>query len=115
MIEDLKDIFDFFVDTKINSPIFLPKRNDKIIGRPYFRDIKKVIFEKDCCIIVDTLGNSYISRPEKGDKYDKEKGFLVALAKYNGFSTTNIQKLIKGAIVKNADKKCKSKKTDKKN
>ena len=106
MIEDLKDIFDFFVDTKyINSPIFLPKH----------KDIVKVIFEKDCCIIVYTLGNRYISRPEKGDKYDKEKGFLVALAKYNGFSTTNIQKLIKGAIVKNADKKCKSKKTDKKN
>lgn len=106
MIDDLKDIFDFAIDSKfINSPMFLPKH----------KDIKKVIFENDYCIIVDTLGNRYISKPEKCDKYDKEKGFLVALAKYNGFSTTKIQKLIEGAIVKNADKKCKSKKTSKKN
>lgn len=75
------------------------------------RKIDKVIFEGNYCIIVDNHGERYMSRPEKCDKYDKEKGFLIALAKFNGFSTTEIQELIKGAIVKVAKsaKKDKSK------
>lgn len=74
------------------------------------RAIDKVIFEGECCVIIDTYGNRFISRPEKGDKFDKEKGFLIALAKYNGFTTTKIQKIMEGAIVKNAKTKHKKQK-----
>lgn len=77
--------------------------------------ISKVIFEKEYCIIVDNFGNRYISKPEKGEKYDKEKGLLVALAKYNGFTTTRVQDLIKSAVVKNGKKSSRNKKQPKKN
>ena len=77
--------------------------------RRHTRTIDKVIYEKEHCIVVDTDGNRYISRPEKGEKFDKEKGLLVAsLAKYCGFTTTKIQKLMEGAIDKNGKKSTKS-------
>lgn len=70
-----------------------------ILGR---KCIDKVVFENKHCIIVDNFGNRYIAKPEKGEKFDKEKGFLVALAKYNGFTTTKCQDLIKKAVDKDA-------------
>ena len=72
------------------------------------RHIEKVIFENGYTIILDSEGNRYMSRPEKGEKFDEEKGLLVALAKYDGHTTTEIQELLKGAIRKNAGKKKKS-------
>lgn len=75
------------------------------------KSIERVIFEKEYCIIVDNFGNKYIAKPERKEKYDPEKGFLVALAKYNGFTTTRVQELIKSAVVKDG----KSKKAAKKN
>lgn len=69
------------------------------------KDIDKVVFENNYCIIVDTNGDRYIARPEKGEKFDKEKGLLVALAKYCGFTTTKIHNLLEGAIEKNAKTK----------
>lgn len=74
-------------------------------------EIKKVIFENNYCIIVDTNGDRYIARPEKGEKFDKEKGLLVALAKYCGFTTTKIHNLLEGAIEKNAKTKKPAKKS----
>lgn len=62
--------------------------------------ISQIIFEKKYCIIIDNFGNKYIAKPEKGERFDKEKGFLVALAKYNGFTTTKCQELIKKAVDK---------------
>lgn len=74
--------------------------------------ICKVIFENNHTIIVDNFGNRYISRPEQGEKFDEEKGLLVALAKYDGHSTSEILELLKGAVRKNAKQR---KKTSKKN
>lgn len=68
------------------------------------KHIVNVIFENNHTIIVDNFGNRYISRPEKGEKFDEEKGLLVALAKYDGHSTTEILELLKGAVRKNGTK-----------
>lgn len=77
------------------------------------RRIDRVIFENGVTVIVDNFGNRYISRPEKGEKYDEEKGLLVALAKYDGHTTSEIQELIKGAVRKNARKNKKGTKKNK--
>ena len=75
------------------------------------KSIDKVVFENNYCIIVYTNGDRYIARPEKGEKFDKEKGLLVALAKYCGFTTTKIHNLLEGAIEKNAKTKKPAKKS----
>lgn len=77
--------------------------------------IDKVIIEKRHCIIIDNFGNKYIAKPEKGERYDKEKGFLVALAKYNGYSTSRVHYLLENAVDKDDKKSKKSKKPIKKN
>lgn len=68
------------------------------------RHIDRVIFENGYTIILDSEGNRFLSRPEKGEKYDEEKGLLVALAKYDGHSTSEILELLKGAVRKNGNK-----------
>ena len=52
-------------------------------------------------------GKVYHSRPEKGEKFDLEKGILVCLAKSCGWSTTEILKLKETAKVQ---RKCEKKK-----
>ena len=56
-------------------------------------------------------GKVYHSRPEKGEKFDLEKGILVCLAKSCGWSTTDILKLKENAkIHRKVEKKAKNKK-----
>lgn len=79
------------------------------------RKIKKVIIQDKAVVVIDTYGNKYIAQPEKGEKFDEEKGLYVALAKYCGFTTTKVQALLESAVRKNANKdkkdtKAKSKK-----
>ena len=113
MYSDMEDVYEYAMKriASFDMPIFVPTVRSV---RPAVRMIDKVIFEKDHCIIVDTNGERFISRPEKGEKFDKEKGLLVALAKYCGFTTTKIHKLLEGAIEKNGKKSTKSCHCDKK-
>lgn len=62
--------------------------------------IDKVVFEGETCVIVASNGKRYISRPEKGERFDPEKGLLVALLKFKGVSTSKVQSLLDSAIVK---------------
>ena len=56
-------------------------------------------------------GKVYHSRPEKGEKFDLEKGILVCLAKSYGWSTTDILKLKENAkIHRKVEKKANNKK-----
>ena len=54
----------------------------------------------------------YTAKPEKGEKFDLEKGLLVCLAKANGYSTSDMLKLVSDAVVqsKKPAKKAKRKK-----
>ena len=115
MYSDMEDVYEYAMKriSAFDMPIFQPTVGCLAIRKPN-KTIDKVIYEKEHCIVVDTDGNRYISRPEKGEKFDKEKGLLVALAKYCGFTTTKIQKLMEGAIDKNGKKSTKSCHCDKK-
>lgn len=55
----------------------------------------------------------YKATPEKGERLDVEKGVLVCIAKYCGFSTTDILKLVEKANIQKSKKTVKSKKKKK--
>lgn len=55
----------------------------------------------------------YKATPEKGERFDVEKGVLVCIAKYCGFSTTDILKLVEKANIQKPKKTVKSKKKKK--
>lgn len=55
----------------------------------------------------------YKATPEKGERLDVEKGVLVCIAKYCGFSTTDILKLVDKANIQKPKKTVKSKKKKK--
>lgn len=62
----------------------------------------KVIFKgKETILIKD--GKEYVSKCADGDKYDKEKGVLLCLAKASGVNYADLQKMIDGAEDKNKE------------
>ena len=58
--------------------------------------IKRVVFEGKTTVLITDKGK-YIATCEKGDKFDREKGLLVCLAKANGYSTSDILELLENA------------------
>ena len=78
------------------------------------RKIEKVIFQDNTTILIDNFGDKYIAKPEKGEKFDEEKGLLVCLAKFNGISTTQILSLLDSAIRKTSKNEKKATSKDKK-
>lgn len=135
MNEDFEDVFNYFISGFRREPMFatidfaelekarkerVKKENEVMRNKPHHsknchgdrKAISNVIFENKHCIIIDNFGNKYIAKPEKGERFDKEKGFLVALAKYNGFTTTKCQELIKKAVDKDEKKAKKQNKSN---
>ena len=43
-------------------------------------------------------GEVYISRPEKGEKYDREKGLMMSLLKYLGITATQFNTIYENGI-----------------
>lgn len=58
----------------------------------------KVIFNGNTTIYVDEFGKKWVAKCEKGDKFDKEKGLLVAVLKSKGVKTSRILSLLDDAI-----------------
>lgn len=58
--------------------------------------INRVVFEGKTTVLI-TENGKYIATCEKGDKFDREKGLLVCLAKANGYSTSDILELLENA------------------
>lgn len=58
--------------------------------------INRVVFEGKTTVLITDKGK-YIATCEKGDKFDREKGLLVCLAKANGYSTSDILELLENA------------------
>jgi len=102
--EEKDNGYEDLIDTLCYVNYFDSKKMHHYEGVRSSKHIVNVIFENNHTIIVDNFGNRYISRPEKGEKFDEEKGLLVALAKYDGHSTTEILELLKGAVRKNGTK-----------
>lgn len=68
-----KDIHKFYITKK--------QQNTKVI----FNNPATILFYK---------GRKYVSIVQRGDKFSKEKGLLMCIAKANGFEYSDIKKLI---------------------
>ena len=62
----------------------------------------KLIFKGNETILIKD-GKEYVSKCADGDFFDKEKGLLLCLAKANGVSYEDLQKMIDGAEDKNKE------------
>lgn len=60
--------------------------------------VDKLIFRDNVTILIKD-GKRYIAKCEAGDTYDREKGMLVALAKANGYTFDDIQKMLNNAEI----------------
>ena len=73
---------------------------------PYFWSPKmfeldeKLIFRDDATILIKD-GKKYVTKCDKNDTYDREKGLLVVLAKANGYNYNDIQEMLKNAEIQN--------------
>ena len=56
----------------------------------------KLIFRDNATILFKD-GKRYVAKCEKGEKYDKEKGLLVCLAKAHGYNFKDLQEMLAGA------------------
>ena len=65
----------------------------------------KVIFQDETTILI-VDGKKYFAKPEKGEKFDAEKGLLVCLMKCAGLKTTDFLDLMKNAKMNKKTVKC---------
>ena len=75
-------------------------------------DDTKVIYQDDVTVL-KTNGKVYTAKPEKGEKFDKEKGLLICLVKALGLTTSDVLKLVDKAEVKKSKGKANIIKQDK--
>lgn len=68
------------------------------------KKLPQAIVNDKTTILIDNEGKKYFSKPEKGEKFDLEKGILVCLAKMAGFSTTDILEIVKNAKIQDKQK-----------
>lgn len=61
---------------------------------------EKLIFRDDVTILIKD-GKKYVTKCDKNDTYDREKGLLVVLAKANGYNYNDIQEMLKNAETQN--------------
>lgn len=61
---------------------------------------EKLIFRDDATILIKD-GKKYVTKCDKNDTYDREKGLLVVLAKANGYNYNDIQEMLKNAEIQN--------------
>lgn len=81
----------------------IKKCNEKLIKEG------KVIYQDKNTIL--KIGNqTYIAKPEKGDKFDAEKGLLICMMKAVGFTTSDFLELFAKAKYNTTGKKNESKK-----
>lgn len=109
MIE--KSICDFLLPAFDSSGVFAVS----MYKRPspeHLRERAEIYINND--VTVMKVGNKvYKATPEKGECLDVEKGILVCIAKYCGFSTTDILKLVEKANIQKTKKVVKSNKKKK--
>ena len=83
-------------------PVF-PFTADEIIslaeGKEKPRRVQPEVIINGRTTIMKFGDKKFVSRPEKGERYDKEKGVLMCLAKAMGYSTSDILKMADNAKV----------------
>ena len=64
---------------------------------------EKLIFKDNATILIKD-GKKYVTKCDKNDTYDREKGLLVVLAKANGYNYNDIQEMLKNAEIQSGGK-----------
>lgn len=64
---------------------------------------EKLIFRDNATILIKD-GKKYVTKCDKNDTYDREKGLLVVLAKANGYNYNDIQEMLKNAEIQGKNK-----------
>lgn len=110
MFEDLFDTWVYGLDMRTawmkSNPVFLPKRKKLKYSASELVKNGKVYFQNKRTVL--KIGEDvFMSTPEKGEKYDPEKGLLICLMKAMGMTTSDFLKLYKRA--KDVSKKTKKK------
>lgn len=106
MIDDL--LFDALAYSLSRQPIIIANHKAEHIKKH-----AKVIYQDDVTVL-KTNGKVYTSKPEKGDKFDPEKGLLVCLVKALGLTTSDVLDLYGRAVTKKSKRKANIIKQDKK-
>lgn len=103
----------FFGETEDTKPkLYVETAFFKRPSPEHLRDRVKIYVNNG--VTVMKVGDKvYKATPEKGERLDVEKGVLVCIAKYCGFSTTDILKLVEKAKIQKTKKTVKSKKKKK--
>ena len=79
---------------------FLLNEFDCFWSPKMFESDEKLIFRDDATILIKD-GKKYVTKCDKNDTYDREKGLLVVLAKANGYNYNDIQEMLKNAEIQN--------------
>mgnify|MGYP003291453905 CR=1 FL=1 len=104
---ELKDVEEIYQSATKGSLSLNTKGNAKGV-----LEKAKVIFQDKNTVL--RVGNEvYVAKPEKGEKFDKEKGLLVCLIKALGVTTSDFLELMQSGIDKNSRKKPTAVKNDK--
>lgn len=72
----------------------------------------KVIYQDDVTVL-KINGKAYTAKPEKGERFDPEKGLLVCLVKALGLTTSDVLDLYGRAVIKKSKGKANIIKQDK--
>lgn len=110
MIE--RSILDFLCPAFDSSRVFTVNTFYKRPSPEHLKD-RAEIYINNGVTVMKVGNNVYKATPEKGERLDVEKGVLVCIAKYCGFSTTDILKLVEKANIQKTKKTVKLKKKKK--
>ena len=83
---------------KVFSNRVLLNEFDCVWSPKMFELDEKLIFRDDATILIKD-GKKYVTKCDKNDTYDREKGLLVVLAKANGYNYNDIQEILKNAEI----------------
>jgi hypothetical protein len=99
--EEMNDFLDSFVYSLcFKDWLKVPEKTKKTQTRQLkkIEDVKEMsLFYIDNKTMLTVGENVYTAEPEKGEKFDAEKGFLICFAKAMGFSTTDILRIMNTA------------------
>ena len=110
MIE--RSILDFLCLAFDTSWVFTVNTMYKRPSPEHLKD-RVEIYVNNGVTVMKVGNNVYKATPEKGERVDVEKWILVCIAKYCGFSTTDILELVEKANIQKTKKTVKSKKKKK--
>ena len=110
IIEAMQSGRDLYFSTSMDLASLPKPKKEEALGVD-LTDAKVIFQDETTILIVD--GKKYFAKPEKGEKFDAEKGLLVCLMKCAGLKTTDFLDLMENAKMNKKTVKCDKVKTKK--